>query len=99
MLKSRRRKQLQEIAVLAGWRQFMERAVPLFRRLPAEDKAELERHIQIFLAEKNFEGCAGLRLTEEMKVTVAAQACVLLLHRETDYYPGLRSILLYPNMY
>jgi Mlc titration factor MtfA (ptsG expression regulator) len=67
--------------------------------LPLQDKAELEGHIQVFLSEKNFEGCAGLELTQEMKLTIAAQACVLLLHRETDYYPGLRSILVYPSMY
>jgi hypothetical protein len=41
----------------------------------------------MFLAEKRFEGCGGLEITEEMKVCIAAQACLLLLHRETDCYP------------
>jgi Mlc titration factor MtfA (ptsG expression regulator) len=39
----------------------------------------------VFLAEKHFEGCGGLALTDEIRVTIAAQACLLLLHRETDY--------------
>jgi Mlc titration factor MtfA (ptsG expression regulator) len=99
MLKSRRRKQARETRFPAEWRSFLERTVPLFRRLPAGDKSELEGHVQIFLAEKNFEGCAGLALTDEIKLTIASQACVLLLHRETDYYPGLHSILVYPSMY
>jgi hypothetical protein len=34
-----------------------------------------------------------------VKVTIAAQACVLLLHRDTDYYPQLMSILVYPSTY
>ena len=56
-------------------------------------------HIQIFLAEKHFEGCGGLVLTDEIKVTIAAQACLLLLHRETDYYPRLITVLVYPSAY
>jgi Mlc titration factor MtfA (ptsG expression regulator) len=51
------------------------------------------------LNEKYFEGCGGLRVTDEMRVTIAAQACLLLLHRETDYYPELVTILIYPSAY
>ena len=42
------------------------------------------RHVKVFVAEKHFEGCGGLEMTEEIRVTIAAQACVLLVHRETD---------------
>ncbi len=59
----------------------------------------LERLIPIFLAEKTFEGCGGLTVSEEMKVTIAAQACLLLLHRDTDIYPRLVTILVYPSAY
>jgi Mlc titration factor MtfA (ptsG expression regulator) len=99
LLKSQRRKKLQAATFPSAWRQFLRNSVSLFQRLPSEDKTELEGHIQVFLAEKNFEGCAGLTLTDEIKLTIAAQACVLLLHRTTDYYPGLRSILVYPSVY
>jgi Mlc titration factor MtfA (ptsG expression regulator) len=59
----------------------------------------LQRHILIFTGEKRFEGCGGLEITDEIRVTIAAQACILLLHRQTDYYPGLYSILIYPEAY
>jgi len=59
----------------------------------------LQGHIQVFLAEKRFEGAAGLVITDEIRVTIAAQACMLLLHRDTDYYPGLSSIIVYPHEY
>ena len=38
----------------------------------------------MFLAEKQFEGCDGLVITDEIRVVIAAQACLLLLHRDTD---------------
>ena len=63
------------------------------------DRAELLGHVQVFLAEKRFEGCGGLAITDEVRVTIAAQACLLLLHRETDYFPGLVTILVYPSTY
>ncbi len=67
--------------------------------LSPEDRDELEGHVQVFLGEKTFEGCAGLEITDEIRVTIAAQACLLLLHRETDYFPELVSILVYPHTY
>lgn len=77
----------------------MERNVPLFRHLPAVDRKELEEDVLIFASEKNFEGAGGLKMTDEIKVTIATQACILLLHRKTDYYPGLYSIIVYPHAY
>ncbi|MDP2933411.1 MAG: zinc-dependent peptidase, partial [bacterium] len=81
------------------WLLIIESSVPLYNRLPVGDKTELQRHILIFIAEKRFEGCGGLKITDEIKVVIAAQACMLLLHRNTDYYPGLTSILVYPHAF
>ncbi len=82
-----------------AWLAFIEKNVPIYNRLPQVDREELQGHIQVFLDEKYFEGCGGLELTDEIKVTIAAQACVLLLHRETDYYPRLITVLVYPDAY
>jgi Mlc titration factor MtfA (ptsG expression regulator) len=73
--------------------------LPIYQLLGADDRRELQGHIQVFMAEKRFEGCAGLELTDRIRVTIAANACVLLLHRETDYYPNCTSILVYPQEY
>ena len=59
----------------------------------------MEGLIQVLLAEKRFEGCGGLAITDEIQVTIAGFACLLLLHRETDFYPTLHSILVYPDAY
>ena len=82
-----------------GWLKIIETNVPFYNRLPLDDRTELQRHILIFIGEKIFEGCGGLKITDEIKVTIAAQACILLLHRKTDYYPGLSSILVYPTAF
>ena len=97
MWKKQRRDRLKAAPFPPEWSRILQEAFPLYSRLPEADRKELEGHIQVFLAEKKFEGCGGLELSEAMKVCIAAQACVLLLHRDTDYYPGLRSILVYPS--
>lgn len=97
--KRRRRDLLRATPLPMAWLKIIERNVPLYRCLPPADQRELQGHIQIFLAEKRFEGCGGLQITDEIRVTVAAQACVLLLHRDTDYYPTMISILVYPSAY
>jgi Mlc titration factor MtfA (ptsG expression regulator) len=98
-LKRRRRRNLRAQAVPPAWTSILTRNLPLFGRLPVQDRVELLSHVQVFLAEKRFEGCGGLELTEEIRLTIAAQACLLLLHRETDYYPQLSTILVYPSTY
>lgn len=98
-LKRRRRAALRRRPFPPQWRAFIEKNVPFVAHLPPEDRAELVGHVQVFLAEKRFEGCGGLAITDEVRVTISAQACVLLLHRETDYYPQLVSILVYPTTY
>lgn len=79
------------------WVKIVQLTVPFYARLPPDDQRELQGHIQVFLAEKRFEGCGGVTITDEIRVTIAAYACVLLLHRETDYYPLLVTILVYPH--
>jgi len=98
-VKKRRRKRIASRPFPSEWFDILAKNVPLYARLPTHDQEELQRHIQVFLAEKQFEGCGDQQITEEIRVTIAAQACVLLLHRETDYYPRVSSILVYPTTY
>jgi len=98
-LKRRRRAAVRGGPFPAAWRAIIEKNVPYAAALSPEDRQELLGHVQVFLAEKHFEGCDGLSITDEVRVTIAAQACVLLLHRQTDYYPRLVSILVYPSTY
>jgi MtfA peptidase len=98
-LKDRQRKRLKARPFPDEWLKIIKRNVAFFVRLPKTDKTELLQQIQVFLAEKNFEGCAGQEITDEVRLTIAAQACLLLLHRKTDYFPRLLTILVYPSTY
>jgi Mlc titration factor MtfA (ptsG expression regulator) len=96
--KRARREEAREKPFPDAWRDILRRTFPLYARLPGPDQDRLHGLVQVFLAEKNVEGCGGLELTDEIRVTIAAQACVLLLHRDdADYFAGLRSILVYPS--
>jgi Mlc titration factor MtfA (ptsG expression regulator) len=99
LFKSRRRMALRAQSFPGAWRAIVAANVSYVSMLSPEDRAELEGHVQVFLAEKKFEGCSGLEITDEIRVTIAAQACLLLLHRETDYFPDLEVILVYPHTY
>ena len=78
----------------------IKRNVPYYATLTKDEQSRLNQHVQIFLAEKRFEGAGGLALTDEIRVTIAAQACLLLLgDPNTDYYPTLRTIIVYPSTY
>lgn len=94
-----RRKRLFSSSFPDEWVGILEQNVPLYRLLPQPLRRELHGHINVFLGEKTFEGCGGLEMTDEIRVTIAAQACILLLNRSTKCYPRLLSILVYPSTY
>jgi len=81
------------------WIPYIKKNIPLYKRLPETLKKQLYGLINVFLAEKKFVGCGGQEITDEVKVTIAAQACMLLLNRETNFYPKLKTIYVYPHTY
>ena len=94
-----RRKRLREQPPPPEWVGILEQNVPLWSLLSDDDQIELLRHMLVFMDEKSFEGQGGMVIGDEVRVTVAGQACLLLLHRDTDYFPGLSSIIVYPGEY
>ncbi|MDP3821101.1 MAG: zinc-dependent peptidase [Burkholderiales bacterium] len=81
------------------WRQILRQRWPYFHTMPADLQLQLKKHVQVFLAEKAFIGCNGLVVTDEMRVTIAAQACLLLLNRRGAGFANLRQILVYPGAF
>lgn len=99
-LKRWRRRRITRRPFPPQWRAIVQRGIPLAAALPSAERSELEDLIKVFLAEKNFEGCAGLQLTDEIRITIATQACLLVLKRpDLDLYPRLGAILVYPKAY
>jgi hypothetical protein len=98
-IRNRRRAKVRGRPFPREWASIVETNVPYYALLPEPDRRELIGHVQVFLDEKRFEGCGGMVVTDGVRVTVAAQACILLLHRKTDYYPLLQTVLVYPGEY
>lgn len=83
----------------APWQQVLQHNLPIYNALPAATVAELHQQIVLFLGEKKFYGCGGLTIDDNIRVTIAAQACLLLLNRPTSGYANLQAILVYPSAY
>ena len=98
-LSERKRRRIRARPFPAAWRDILKRRVPCVRAMPADLQLQLKQHIQVFVAEKAFIGCDGLEITDEMRVTIAAFACLLILNRPRDFYPELHQILVYPGSF
>jgi len=79
------------------WEAFVHANVAHYGVLDDAEQAELRAMMQVFLEEKEWEGCGGLELTDEIRVTIAAEACLLQLGLPHDYYRNVESILVYPS--
>lgn len=97
--RQRRRDLLRVRRLPAAWQILLAEEFPLYRNLPEELQRKLEGHVQVFLDEKVFVGCDGFEITDEVRVLIAAQACVLILNIPGDYFPGFETILVYPHAY
>jgi len=97
--KHRRRSKLRAQAFPTSWEASLHRNVLHYRDLNAIEQVALREMVQVLVAEKHWEGCGGLALDDQIKVTIAAQAALLLLGLEHDFYPRVLSILVYPTGY
>lgn len=99
-LRERRRKKILETPFPDHWNVLIRDNVMHDRQLTFEQRKKLRRMVRIFIAEKNWEGCGGLTLTDEIKVTIAAQACLLVVGMHDDlFFDHVLSILVYPTGY
>ncbi len=81
------------------WEHILRKNVRTYARLTEPEQRKVRSDVQVLVAEKNWEGCGGLVITDEIKVTIAAQACLLVLALENEYFDLVRSILVYPDAY
>ncbi|HEX7373941.1 MAG TPA: M90 family metallopeptidase [Steroidobacteraceae bacterium] len=99
VLRARSRRRLQRMALPDAVRDVIDRRLPIRARLPPPLRRRHDGLINAFLAEKRYTGCNGLVIDDEIRATIAAQACLLLLGREGSLYDELRSILVYPSAF
>ena len=83
----------------AHWQVIVERRLPFLQKLGEAEQKQLQDMIKLFVAKKNFYGCGGLEINDDIRITIAAEACLLLLNRDTGIYPMLKHILVYPSAF
>lgn len=100
-LRQRNRDQIAAKPFPAEWEEIITRRCKFYPQLTPEFQERLRKHVQVFLAEKKFEACGDLDVvTNEMRVIIAAQACLLLIGlKHHSYFQKLRSILIYPGAF
>jgi MtfA peptidase len=98
-IQSYKRKQLKKKPFPKAWRQIIRKNVPFFKNMPADLQLQLKGHMQVFLAEKKFFGQDGLEMNDEIRITIAAQACLLILNRKTNYFEKLHSVYVLPTAF
>jgi Mlc titration factor MtfA (ptsG expression regulator) len=98
-IRNRHRKELIEAAFPTAWMEYLQTNVRHYSLLSESEQSALRNDLRIFLAEKFWEGCGGQEMTDEIKVTISAHACLLTLGLDHDYYPNVESILVYPSGY
>lgn len=97
ILTERRRRKLTQAPFPVSWEEILNRNFVHYAMLNEADRARLCALIQVFIAEKNWEGAGGLAITDEIRVTISAQACLLLLGLSHNYYRNVQSIIVYPS--
>jgi Mlc titration factor MtfA (ptsG expression regulator) len=98
-LRGRRRKKLLATTLSEVQRRLLHEAAPLCAALPDDLRARHEGVMQVLLAEKHYEAAGGLALDPSMLLMIAGQAALLQLREHADYYPGLDTVLVYPDAF
>jgi Mlc titration factor MtfA (ptsG expression regulator) len=83
----------------SNWQAIVHRRLPFLEKLSESEQKQLQDMIKLFVAKKNYYGCGGLEINDDIRVTIAAEACLLLLNRQTGVYPTLKHILVYPSAF
>jgi len=94
---NRRRRKIMRQPFPAAWEEIIHRNFVYYRLLDDAEQAHLQKLMQVFIAEKNWEGAGGLELTDEIRITIAVQACLLILNMSHDYYRNVTTIIVYPS--
>lgn len=97
--KNRRRQKLLQQPLPTAWRAIIERNVAIYSRLSPAERLRLEATTLVLASERPFIGCRGLQIDDEVKVTIGAQAALLLLGEEGYYFERVPSIIVYPQSF
>ncbi len=98
-LRRRRRRKIAARPFPEHWEEILRHNVRQYASLGESERQTLHTAVAIFIAEKSWEGCNGLEITDEIRVTIAGHACRLVLGFQGYVFDRLQTILVYPDTY
>ncbi|NQX93747.1 MAG: zinc-dependent peptidase [Erythrobacter sp.] len=98
LLQQRKRDRLLATSLTPEQRMAIDRLVPLVNRMPPDLQVKLDGKINLFLDQVTFRGQNGLEVNEAMRLSIAAQACLLIVN-STAWYDTIRTVLVYPSVF
>lgn len=99
VIRRRRRVALLAKPLSAEHRRILSERVPLYGKLPSDLRANLDGLVNRFLDEVKFFGYEGVEITDEIRLTIAAQACMLLVNKQNRWFSSLETIHVYPTTF
>ena len=94
-----RRKRIEQRPFPPEWETILQENLPIYRGMSPDHRHQLQNLVKRFIADKKFIGCAGQQITDAIRITIAGNACLLLLNRNSGCYPQLDSVLVYPSTF
>lgn len=93
----KRRRKIIKTPFPSQWEAILHAGMAHYKMLDGDEQRRLRERIAVFVAEKNWEGCDGLALTDDIRVVIAAMACLLILNLPDQHYKNVETILVYPS--
>lgn len=99
--RNRRRRRVLREAFPRPWFDILRRNVRTYELLAPPQQTKLRDDLRLFIAERYWEGCDGLEMTDEVRVTIAAHACILTLNLadQRNWYRPVKTVLAYPDSF
>jgi Mlc titration factor MtfA (ptsG expression regulator) len=98
-LRNRRRRALLAQPFPTAWIDVLQANVLLYSSFGTSEQERIRDYLRVFVAEKHWEGCGGLEMIDEVRVTIAAQVAILVLGLDEQLFRRVQSILVYPALY
>ena len=96
-LKSRRRRKLIAQPFPRPWQEWLHRRIWQYQELTIAERDKLHNFVKVMVAEKSWEGCDGLRVSDDMKVTIAGHAALMLLGASDYFFDAVQTVLVFPR--
>lgn len=83
-----------------AWQRALQRDVRFYPSLPGAQRKSLNNLVRHFIEEKEYWGPQNHKVTDEMKIYIAAHACLMILAvPRVGLFPNTKEVIIYPTRF